>query len=66
MRVKFTEDFSYRPSGERRVTVLYCKDGGPNGDGDYGHVKREAGEAAIAAGAAHEIKAAKKDDAESE
>lgn len=65
MRVKFTQDFAYRPSGERRVTILYRADGGPDQDGSY-TVKREAGEAAIAVGAAHEIKASKKDDAESE
>lgn len=48
MRVRFTKDFDYTPSQERRVTIAY----------KAGHeltVKREAGEAAIAAGRAVEV-----------
>lgn len=49
MRVKFTRDFDYTPTQERRVTIAYKA-------GQEFTVKREAGEAAIRAGAAIEIK----------
>ena len=48
MRVKFTADFDYTPSAERRVTIAYEA-------GQELTVKREAGEAAIAAGRAEEV-----------
>ena len=48
MRVRFTKDFDYTPSGERRVTIAYKA-------GWEGTIKREAAEAAIAAGRAKEI-----------
>jgi hypothetical protein len=48
MRVKFTEDFDYTPSRERRVTVAYKA-------GMELTVKREAGTAAIALGRAVEV-----------
>lgn len=54
MRVRFTKDFDYTPTGERRVTIAY----------KAGHeltVKREAGEAAVAAGRAVEVAAAGND-----
>lgn len=52
MRVKFTKDYDYTPTGERRVTIAYKA-------GMDLTVKREAGEAAVAAGAAREIGVAK-------
>lgn len=59
MHVRFTDDFDYTPSDDHRILIEYRK----------GHeltVRREAGEAAIAAGKAVEIKAPvrKSDDAE--
>lgn len=48
MRVMFTADFDYTPSAERRVTIAYKA-------GQELTVKREAGEAAIAAGRAEEV-----------
>ncbi|ALJ08237.1 hypothetical protein [Brevundimonas sp. DS20] len=59
MRVRFTDDFPYTPADNHRVLIEYRK----------GHeltVKREAGEAAVAAGKAVEVKAParKSDDAE--
>ena len=48
MRIKFTADFDYTPSAERRVTIAYKA-------GQELTVKREAGEAAIAAGRAEEV-----------
>lgn len=50
MRVTFKKDYDYTPSAERRVTIAYKA-------GDELTVKREAGEAAVAAGAAVEIDA---------
>ncbi|KAK0350347.1 hypothetical protein LTR94_029390, partial [Friedmanniomyces endolithicus] len=44
MRIKFTRDYDYTPSGERRVTIAFKA-------GMTETVKRECGEAAIAAGA---------------
>jgi hypothetical protein len=49
MRVKFSKDYDYTPSGERRVTIAYKA-------GMDLTVKREAGEAAVKAGAAEEVK----------
>lgn len=49
MRIQFTKDFDYTPSAERRVTIAYKA-------GMTETVKREAGEAAIAAGAGREVK----------
>ena len=50
MRVRFTRDYDYTPSGERRVTIAYkC--------GMDLTVKREAGEAAIAASCAEQLEA---------
>lgn len=59
MRVRFTDDFPYTPADNHRVLIEYRK----------GHeltVKRAAGEAAVAAGKAVEIKAPPRqsDDAE--
>lgn len=48
MRVRFTKDYDYTPSQERRVTIAYSA-------GQELTVKREAGEAAIAAGRAEEV-----------
>lgn len=48
MRVQFSKDYDYTPSGERRVTIAYKA-------GMELTVKREAGEAAIAAHCAQEI-----------
>lgn len=48
MRVRFSHDFDYTPSGEPRVTIAYLA-------GMEETVKREAGEAAVAAGKAVEI-----------
>ncbi|HYC66647.1 hypothetical protein [Brevundimonas sp.] len=48
MRVRFTADFDYTPSGERRVTIAYRA-------GMELTVKREAGEAAVRAGKAEEL-----------
>lgn len=48
MRVRFTKDYDYTPSQERRVTIAYK-------EGMELTVKREAGEAAIAAGRAEEV-----------
>ena len=50
MRVKFSKDYDYTPSGERRVTIAYKA-------GMELTVKREAGEAAIAAHCAAEVQA---------
>lgn len=53
MRVRFKDDFNYTPAADRRVLVEY----------KAGHeltVKREAGLAAIAAGKAEEMPAAKR------
>lgn len=61
MRVKFTEPYDYTPSEDRRVQVAFKPTGGPNGDGVY-TVRRECGEAAIAAGQAEEVSAAMKGD----
>lgn len=49
MRVSFNRDFDYTPSAERRVTIAFKA-------GTTETVKREAGEAAIAADAAVEVK----------
>lgn len=57
MRVRFTHDYDYTPSGERRVTIAYKA-------GQELTVKREAGEAAVAAGKAVEIAPEQADDAE--
>lgn len=48
MRVKFTDDYRYVPTEDRRVTVRFKK-------GYEGTVRREAGEAAVAAGKATEV-----------
>lgn len=48
MRVRFSQDFDYTPSKERRVTIAYKA-------GWEGTVKREAGEAAVALGCADEL-----------
>lgn len=50
MRVKFSRDYDYTPSAERRVTIAYKA-------GMEITVKREAGEAAVKAGAAEEVEA---------
>lgn len=47
MNVKFVSSFDYTPSGESRVQIAYP-------EGWEGTVKRECGEAAIAAGRATE------------
>lgn len=54
MKVQFTEDYDYTPSGERRIQIAFKSDGGPHGDGRY-TVKRECGEAAIADGKARDM-----------
>lgn len=54
MRFQFTDHFDYTPSGEPRIQIAYRPDGGAEGDGIY-TVKREAGEAAQAAGKGSEI-----------
>lgn len=54
MRVKFTDVFDYTPSGERRIVIRHRPDGGDEKDGIY-TVKRECGDAAIAAGKGHEV-----------
>lgn len=48
MRIQFTHDYDYTPSAERRVTYAFKA-------GTTETVKREAGEAAIAAGAGVEV-----------
>lgn len=48
MRVKFSKDFDYTPSEDRRVLIAYKA-------GWAGTIRREAGEAAVAAGRAEEI-----------
>ena len=53
MRVKFLANYDYTPSAERRTTFAYFA-------GQEETVKRECGEAAIAAGAAEEIAAPSK------
>lgn len=53
MRVKFLRPYLYTPTGERRVTIRY------RADAIY-TVKRECGEAAIAAGAAVKAPAARR------
>jgi hypothetical protein len=55
MHVKFTKDFDYTPSAERRVTIAYKA-------GMDLTVKREAGEAAVAAGAATEVEEVRRPD----
>lgn len=54
MRVRFLSDYDYTPSEERRVTYAFTA-------GSEVTVKREAGDAAIAAGAAEEIGAGSAD-----
>jgi hypothetical protein len=54
MRVEFTRDYDYTPSAARRSTVAYKA-------GDVATVKRECGEAAVKAGAAHEVAPAKRE-----
>lgn len=49
MRIKFIKDYDYTPTGERRVTIAFKA-------GMTETVKREAGEAAIAAEAGVEVK----------
>jgi hypothetical protein len=49
MRVRFSRDFMYTPTGERRISLKY------RAGAEY-TVKREAGEAAVKAGAAVELK----------
>ena len=56
MRFQFTAPFDYTPSEEPRIQIAYRPDGGAEGDGVY-VVKREAGEAAQAAGKGMEIDA---------
>lgn len=51
MQVRFIRPFDYVPSLERRVTIAY-----PANPKLVRTVKRECGEAAVAAGAAVEIK----------
>jgi hypothetical protein len=48
MRVRFVDQFDYRPSGDPRVTLRFRADGGAEKDGVY-TVKRECGLAAVAA-----------------
>ena len=48
MRVKFLADYDYTPSLERRTTIAYFA-------GQELTVKRECGEAAVAAGKAEEV-----------
>ncbi len=57
MRVKFSRDYDYIPSGEPRVTLAYKA-------GTEETVKQEAGEAAIKAGAAEAVEAAPPAEAE--
>lgn len=52
MRVRFLRDYDYTPSAERRVTIAYRA-------GSEHTVKREAGEAAVSAGAAREVRKAR-------
>jgi len=55
MRVMFTEDFDYTPSGEPAVQIAYKA-------GMELTVKREAGDAAVAAGRAKELPAPPRED----
>lgn len=54
MKVQFKADHDYTPSGDPRVQIAFKADGGPHGDGTY-VVKRECGEAAVAAGKAEDL-----------
>lgn len=54
MRVRFTEPFDYVPTEDPRILVAFSPKGGAGKDGVY-TVRRECGEAAIAAGKAEEI-----------
>ena len=54
MRVRFTDIYDYTPSEDARVQIAFRPDGGPNGDGVY-TVRRECGEAAVAAGKAVDL-----------
>lgn len=57
MRVHFTSDYDYVPSDEPRVTIAYKA-------GMELTVKREAGEAAVAAGKAEELAPPKREEAD--
>ena len=54
MRVRFTEPFDYVPTEDPRILVAFSPKGGADGGGTY-TVRREAGEAAIAAGKAEDL-----------
>lgn len=54
MRVRFTEPFDYVPTEDPRILVAFSPTGGAEKDGAY-TVRRECGEAAIAAGKAVEV-----------
>jgi hypothetical protein len=56
MRVRFVDQFDYRPSGDPRVIVVYRPDGGVEKDGVY-TVKRECGCEAISSGRAVLVRA---------
>ncbi|RYE57626.1 MAG: hypothetical protein EOP20_07140 [Hyphomicrobiales bacterium] len=57
MHVRFTANFDYTPSEDRRSTIAYKK-------GFEGSVRRECGEAAIAEKKAEEIVAPAREEAE--
>jgi hypothetical protein len=54
MKVRFTENYDYTPSADPRISIAFLSDGGPRKDGTY-VVRRECGEAAIAAGRAEDL-----------
>lgn len=60
MRVQFSKDYYYTPSGERRVTFHY------KASDKAVTVKREAGEAAVAGGFAVEVEGGARDEDDAE
>lgn len=54
MKVKFTAPFDYVPTEEPRVLIAFSPTGGTTKDGSY-TVRRECGEAAVAADKAVEV-----------
>ena len=54
MRVRFKRDRNWTPPEDPRILVAFSPKGGADGDGAY-TVRREAGEAAIAAGKAEDL-----------
>lgn len=60
-RVRFSRDYTYTPSADRRTARKYRADGGPAKDGVY-PMNDEGAEQAVAAGAAVLVKPEKPDD----